>query len=267
METLEVRSSECGVRSENKFRTSLFVLVIFLFFFMAGTATADVTKHVLARIEELSLGIRSYKANYDLILQLKEGEVKMKGSLLYKWPEQVRNEMSVDSTPGLGQIIYLQKGISWQYLPSSKVAFREQEERLRRQFPEIFASQDLINLRSPFDLVEAGSLRFLEEERGEGDEASYLFEGTPKKAIQIQGSLAPRLCRFRISNRDGLLRDFVMYDEGGQEIYKQHFWDVQVNLELLDEEFEFQLPDDVQIVEVTKQTKKRLEALAQKGSP
>ena len=248
------------------FRASLSVLMI-SHFFMTGMAEADVTKHVLARIEELSLGIRSYKASYDLILRLKEGEVRMEGFLLYKWPEQVRNEMSVDSPPGLSQIIYLQKGIFWQYLPSSKVAFRQKEEKLRQQFPEIFASQDLINLRSPFDLVETGSLRFLEEEREEGDNASYLFEGTPKKAIQAQGSLAPRLCRFRISSRDGLLRDFVMYDEGGQEIYNQHFWDVQVNLELLDEEFEFQLPDDAQVVEVTQQTEKRLQTLAQKGSP
>lgn len=232
-----------------------------------GRAGADLTGHMLARVEELSLGVRSYKAHYDLVLKVSDTELIMKGILLYKWPGWLRNEMTVDFSPSLSQVLYWKDGILWQYLPSSKVVFRQEEGRLRERYPEIFASQDLLSLRSPFDLVETGSIRFLEEEKGEGARTHYLFEGIPKKAIQAQGALSPKLCRFRVSTADGLLRDFIMYDASGQEIYKQRFWDIQVNLELLDEEFEFELPNDVEIVEVTKETDRRLDRLAKGASP
>jgi len=235
---------------------------VIFYLLIGGTAAAGITQHILSRIEELSLPVRSYKANYDLTLRLKGDEIRMKGILLYKWPEQIRNDMAVDDTRGLRQIIYWKNGILWQYLPDSKVAFRQEEAKLRGEYPDIFATQDLLNLRSPFDLVEIGSVRFLEEERGEGAEAFYLLEGIPKKALQAQGVLSPQLCRFRISSQDGLLRDFIMYDENGEEIYKQHIWELQANLDLLDEEFEFRLPEDVELVEVTQENEKRLAALA-----
>ena len=56
-----------------------------------------------------------------------------------------------------------------------------------------------------------------------------------------------------------------MYDENGQEIYRQRFWDIQINLELLDEEFEFRLPENVEVVEVTQETEKRLSGMAKEA--
>ena len=74
--------------------------------FLSGVASADITPHLLSRIEELSLGIRSYKANYDLILRLEDKELRIKGMLLYKWPRKMRNEMTVEGPLGAGQVIY-----------------------------------------------------------------------------------------------------------------------------------------------------------------
>ena len=244
------------------FNTLVYGFMVFCL--IVGTAFADLTPHMLARVEALAVGVRSYKANYDLILRVDEKELKLKGMVLYKWPRQMRNEMTVEGPLGTQQIIYWKEGIVWQYLPSSKVAFRQQEARLREKFPEDFVSQDLLNLQNPFDLVETKTIHFIEEQQQEG-EAVYLFEGIPKKAIQIQKALAPHLCRFWISTNDGLLRNFSMYDENGQEIYRQRFWDIQINLELLDEEFEFRLPENVEVVEVTQETEKRLSGMAKEA--
>ena len=240
-------------------------LIAAALFFLGSIASADMTPHLLSRIEELSLGIRSYQANYDLTLRIDGKELQIKGALLYKWPHEMRNEMSLDAAQGPAQVIYWKDGIVWQYFPQEKVAFRQQEAKLREEFPDLFASQDLLNLQNPFEIVETKSVRFLKEE-GEAEEAVYLFEGIPKKAIRSQAKLSPALCQFRISSSDGLLRGFSMYDDAGQEIYRQHFWGVQVNLEVLDEELEFRLPDNVQIIEVTQQTKKHLEELKQETS-
>lgn len=232
---------------------------------IAGTSWADITPHLLSRIEELSLGVRSYQANYDLLLRVDGKELKIKGALLYKWPRQMRNEMSLDASRGPTQIIYWKDGIVWQYFPQEKVAFRLQESKLREKFPNLFASQDLLNLQNPFEIVEKESILFMKEE-GEGSEAAYLFEGIPKKAIQAQVKLSPKLCRFLISSSDGLLRDFSMYDENGQEIYRQHFWGIQMNLEVLEDELEFHLPENAQVIEATQETEKHLEQIKQGAS-
>jgi len=239
---------------------------LFLCLLTGSLASAEVTEHLVSRMEELSVGVHSYKAAYDLTLQMEKGPIRMKGLLLYKWPASLRNEMSVDGPLGLHQMIYWREGILWQYLPASKVAFRQEEAKLREQFPQLFASQELLNLRSPFEMAQPHSIQLIREEPAEGGEGYYLFEAVPKKAIQSQGVLSPQLCRFRISSQDGLLRDFLMYNAHGQEIYAQHFWDIQINLELLDEEFQFHLPDDVEVVDVTKKSKERLEAMAKGAS-
>ncbi len=219
----------------------------------------DFGDRILARVEQRSLFVRSYKANFDLWLKAGEDEFFMTGLALYKWPEMLRVEMSLRDQRELNQILYRKDGAVWQYIPSANIAFRRDEKKLREQFPDTFASQELVNLRNPFDLLEKETLRFLDEEHL-GDKAMYLFEGVPKKAIRHQGLLSPALCRLRIAEEDGLLRDLVMYDDAGVEIVKQHFWDVQPNLEILDEEFLFR-PQDVKLVEVTEQTVHKMELL------
>jgi len=226
----------------------------------------DLRGHLLSRIEQRSLAVRSYKASFDLWIRAGGEEFELTGVTLFKWPKMLRVEMSLRDEKALSQILYWREGIVWQYLPSANVAFHREEETLRKKYPETFASQDLVNLQNPFDLVEGASIKFLGEESVEG-ESLYLFEGTPKKAIQHQGVLQPVLCRMQIADKDGLLRALLLYDASGREIVKQRFWDLQTNLELLDEEFMFK-PENVKLVEVTKQTEKKMKLLLQEvGSP
>ena len=245
---------------------SLAATVIFLATAFSPVRAQDAFRdHILSRIEQKALMIHSYKANFDLWMRVGERELILSGSTLFRWPKMLRVEMVLQDQKELNQILYWKEGIVWQYIPSANVAFRRQEKVLREKFPESFASQDLLNLQNPFDLVESGTIRFLDEERV-GGETTYLFEGIPKKAIQYQGLLNPALCRMRIADQDGLLRDLTMYDAEGVEIVKQHFWDIQTNLELLEEEFTFK-PEDVRLVEVTKHTEKKMRLLLQETLP
>ena len=221
-----------------------------------AAAADDVGAHILSRMEGKAIAVQSYKASFDLWLYVGEDEFPLTGTTLFKWPKMLRVEMSLRDEEKLSQVLYMKDGVVWQYLPLAKVAFHRDEEALRKKFPEVFASQELLNIQDPFDLVEHQTLKFLEEERDKG-ETLYLFEGVPKKAVRHQGVLAPVLCRMRIAEKDGLLRDLFFYDKAGREILKQHFWDIQPNLELLDEEFIFK-PEDVKLLEVTKQTEKKI---------
>ena len=238
-------------------------------FFLIGLAFSaaygeDLRGHLLSRIEQKSLAVQSYKANFDLWIRAGEGEFMLTGVTLFKWPKMLRVEMSLRDEKTLSQVLYWREGVVWQYLPSANVAFHREEEELRKKYPETFASQDLLNIQNPFDLVESSSIKFIEEESVEG-ESLYLFEGVPKKAIQHQGVLQPVLCRMQIADKDGLLRTLVLYDAAGREVVKQRFWDIQINLELLDEEFMFK-PENVKLVEVTKQTEKKMKLLLKEGS-
>lgn len=229
-----------------------------------GLDAEDIGSHILARMEQKAIAVQSYKASFDLWMRVGENEFSLIGTTLFKWPKRLRVEMSLHDAKELSQVLYLKEGIVWQYLPLAKVAFHREEETLRKKFPDTFASQELLNIQEPFDLVESKTVKFLEEERV-GGETTYLFEGIPKKAIQHQGMLTPALCRIRIAEKDGLLRDLVLYDSAGAEVVKQHFWDIQPNLELLDEEFIFK-PEDVKLVEVTKQTEKKMMLLLKEES-
>ncbi|MFH1857535.1 MAG: hypothetical protein ABH845_01340 [Candidatus Omnitrophota bacterium] len=249
-----------GLRSA-AVETTLAAALIFL---APGTLRADSFRdHLLSRIEQKSLNVQSYKASFDLWVRAGEEEFSLVGTTLYKRPKMLRVEMVLRDEKGLNQVLYQKGGLVWQYLPSAKVAFRRQEDVLREKFPDAFASQDLLNIQNPFDLVESGTVKFIDEEQVSG-ETTYLFEGVPKKAIRYQGFLSPALCRMRVADQDGLLRDLVMYDGAGVEIMKQHFWDIQLNLELLEEEFDFR-PEDVKLIEVTKHTIKKMELLMQGG--
>ena len=219
-------------------------------------AAEDIGSHIVSRIEQKALGVQSYKANFDLWLRAGGKEFFLTGVTLFKWPKMLRTEMSLRDSKELSQVIYWKGGIVWQYLPSARVAFRQQEEILRGKYPDAFASQDLINLQNPFDLIETKTLKFIDEERVDG-KTMYLFEGVPKKAIRHQGVLTPALCRMRVADENGLLQDLILYDASGQEILKQHFWDIQPNLELLEEEFEFR-PENVKLVEITQETEKKM---------
>lgn len=232
---------------------------------ISPVAAEDIGNHILSRIEKKALAVQSYKASFDLWLRVGENHFSLIGTTLFKWPKMLRTEMSLRDEKALSQILYLKEGISWQYLPVAKVAFHREEATLREKFPDTFASQEFLNIQNPFDLVEQKTLKFLEEQNENG-EVFYLFEGVPKKAIRYQGALSPVLCRMRIAEKDGLLRDLTFYDAKGTEIVKQHFWDIQPNLELLDEEFAFK-PENVKLVEVTKQTEKKMLLILKEDSP
>jgi len=220
---------------------------------------ADLGDHILSRVEQKALNIRSYKTNFDLWMRIGEEEFSLVGTTLFKWPQMLRIEMMLQGQKELGQVLYQKEGIVWQYLPSAGIAFRRQESLLKKKFPKSFASQDLLNIQNPFEMVESESIQFLDEEQV-GGETTYLFEGVPKKSIQHQGVMSPVFCRLRIAEKDGLLRDFMMYDASGVLLVKQHYWDIQANLEILDEEFVFQA-EDVKLIEVTKRTEKMMELI------
>jgi|GEM_PF-2934194 len=225
----------------------------------------EIGGHIISRLEQKALATQSYKASFDLLMRIGGNEFTLTGVTLYKWPKMLRVEMSLRDQKELSQVLYLKDGAAWQYLPMVKVAFHRDEEALRKKFPDTYASQELLNIQDPFDLVESKTVKFLDEERT-GKGTTYLFEGIPKQAIQHQGVLTPTLCRMRIAEQDGLLRDLVMYDATGREILKQHFWDIQQNLDLLEEEFVFK-PEDVKLVEVTQETEKKMRLFLEKESP
>lgn len=233
--------------------------VLFFLLNPLWAAAEDLGGHLLSRIEQKALAVQSYKAHFDLWMRVGGEEFSLTGTTLFKWPKMLRVEMALRDQKEIGQILYWKGKVVWQYLPSANVAFHREEETLRKRFPDSFASQDLLNIQDPFDLLEGKTIRFLEEERMDG-ETMYVFEGIPKRAIRHQGVLQPAVCRMWIADRDGLLRDLVMYDGAGREIVKQHFWEIQPNLELLEEEFVFK-PEDVKLVEVTKETEKKMELL------
>ena len=253
----EVEGSILDVSSSIRHRASSIPLFLsFFLVFLPHASAEDIGKHMLSRIEQKAFLVHSYKANFDLWLRLEDKEVRLSGTLLYKWPKRLRTEMSLSEQKTLSQVIYWKDGMMWQYLPSAGTAFRQNEEALRQKFPDTFASQDLLNLQNPFDLIEPHSVKFVDEERENG-KAVYLFEGVPKTAIRHQGVLQPVLCRMKVSEENGLLEEMVMRDKAGEEIMKQRFWDIQVNPELLDEEFIFN-PEHVTLVEITKETEKKM---------
>lgn len=223
----------------------------------------ELGRHILSQIEKKSLFIQSYKAHFDLWMRVEGKEFSFTGTTLFKWPKRLRVEMALKDQEEIRQILYWDGEVVWQYLPSARIAFHRKEQFLREKFPKHFASQDLLNLQNPFDLVQSETIHFVDEERV-NDETYYLFEGLPKKAIQYQGILNPALCRMRIAEKNGLLQDLEMYDGSGVVIVKQHFWDIQPNIELLEDEFKFK-PEGIKLVEVTRHTENKMKLLLEEG--
>ncbi len=232
---------------------------------LSDASAEELGAHILSRMEQKALLIHSYKANFDLWLHLEGKEMQLTGTILYKWPKMLRTEMVLREQGTLSQVIYWKDGLMWQYLPSARMAFRQNETVLREKFPDTFASQDLLNLQNPFDLVEPNTIRFLDEERKDG-KTRYLFEAVPKRAIRQQGVLQPALCRMTLLEESGLLEEWALLDASGKELFRQRFWDIQKNPELLDDEFIFK-PENVELVEVTKETEKKMALLLKETTP
>lgn len=226
-----------------------------------ATAQEEDYQSVIRDIKGKIDSLKSYKAKIEMVFLQSGGEVmELEGEIEYVKPDKLKMVIGVKGEDKTKQYIYSDGSTLWQYMPFFKLASKVDLAALKAEFPNV---DDLIKGQSNVettlkDFKEEG-IRYLGIEDLEG-ERTYVFEGEIKEDKKQEMDLPMEVARLKvwISVDDGLQRKAEFYSEGGQLLFYQKLKDVQVNIDIPDDEFKFQKPDDVNVLDSTPQARQLL---------
>lgn len=241
----------------------IFLLVGILFWLVeiTGAQETEVVEEVLTQIQEKLNSLNSYQAKIEMgFLQEEGGVMEIAGEIKYMKPDKLRMEIGVKGEERTKQYMYSDGNTLWQYMPFFKLATKVDLAQLKEEFPE---AEELVkrqsNIQQAVSEIEKGNINYLGEEKLDGEKV-YVFEGkiNPAEKEKMDMPIEIAKARLWISAQDGLQRKAEFYSPDGSLVYYQKLSEVEVNLEIPLSEFEFQKPEDTNVLDTTAQARERL---------
>lgn len=231
-----------------------------LIFFITETALTQEkgiqSEEIIQIIQEKSQAVKSYKASFDLKMQGPQGETVLSGIILFKRPDKIRMEMSLPEVQQARQVMVSDGVTLWQFSPFLKVASKVDIGQLKEEFGEAYFTQPQENTLEPFKAIDRTSIQYLGKERFNAQEC-FVLEARPKAAKEGEGLFFK--AKIWIDTETGLEKKTVFFDLQGKEVFSRNFKKVEVNLDIPDLNFEFKLPEGIEVMDVTEETRKMIE--------
>jgi len=213
---------------------------------------ADV-EALLSDLQSKIRSLSSYRATFEIVFT--EGEATY-GTIAFVRPDRLRMEMCMGKDERVKQYLYSDGLTLWQYLPFFKMASKVDLAALREEFPETFAELvgEQANVKGVLEEIDKGTIEYLGTEDLDGEEV-YFFQGD---VAQEEDAEVARVKAW-VSRMDGLQRRVEAYSPDGELIYQQRLKDVTVNIEIPDQEFGFDVPEGIAIIDVTQEQREKLQ--------
>lgn len=214
------------------------------------------TKEILEMVQNKLKEINSYKADFTLKVDSPTGEMLMKGNILFKREDKLKMEISMPNIPTATQLTISNGEIMWQYLPFLKVASKVDLSSLKRELGESYFVYVKEDISKPLNEAKEGSVRYLGKEKI-GMEECFILEAEPREASSREISFT----RFKvwIDINSGLEKRTVFYNSEGKEILSRSYENILVNIPIENKEFEFSPPEDIEVIDMTDETKRFME--------
>ena len=225
----------------------------------------EATEQLMADLKAKAAVVQSYRADMTTILQMMGRNVLMRGGILFKKPNKTRVEMAMDLGALKMDQIQLSDGKTiWIYQPEMKLAMKIDMEQLVAATNKESAGEKTTDLSHPFRCLQPENITHVRTEETDGD-TTHVFQGLPEKSEMQAIPFAPAKIELWIGADDGLLRRMVTFNEEGKEMMSQSYTNIQREVEVPDDQFEFTPPEGTQVVDVTEGTIAMLKQMERKA--
>ena len=200
------------------------------------------TREILDHLTKLGKATDSYQADVTSIIEGHSGRThSTSGKFKYKWPRMLWTKVwRIEDGKLIGLTVSNGK-IRWVYSPITNMARKYIKQTMHEDAQEKgWFSADVLN---------EASLVYLGKNQLEGEEV-YIIEGEPSDLIKQKNPNPPGKTRFYIGAKDGIMRKIITYNPDGREIGSQTFKNIQRDLSISNQDFDFTPPEGAQILEV-----------------
>jgi outer membrane lipoprotein-sorting protein len=249
-----------------KFKIVVFGIILILFCAGEGKAATEKTvQELMDFIQAKAREVRSYQTSFVLKMQGAEGERVMLGDILFKRPDRIRIIMHMPNIPHAKQVMVSDGKTLWQYAEFLGGASKVDLATLKKEFGETYFTQPREDISKPLKELEESSVKYLGKETIDG-RGLFMLEANPR-ALAQEGMVPFNKIKVWIDATTGLERKTVFYDAEGKEVLSRSFWEVKMDMEIPDSVFNFSPPEGTQVIDVTDETRKLIEAEKKETGP
>ena len=229
-----------------------------------GVRAEETTEQVLARLKAKVGEVKTVRADLKMTMAIMGQTITMEGTALIATPDKSRMEMSMNlGAIKMDQTIVSDGTTVWTYQPMLKMAHKIDAKKVAAETGIEQAGQQSSDLTKPLAGLVPESVKLVRTETVGGVE-SYVFEGAPAMPKMPQIPFKPAKIEVSVGAEDGLLRKSVMFDADGKEMMSQTYDNIEVNVELPEEKFQFTPPEGVQVSDMTEGVLNMLKTMKQK---
>jgi outer membrane lipoprotein-sorting protein len=212
---------------------------------------AETPEQIIADLTEKAEAVETVRAHLTMTMAMMGQKMTMTGPVLVAKPRRSRIETSMDlGRMKMEQIVISDGSTIWTYQPTLKMVHKIDAEKVAAATGMDDAAQTGGDIMQPLRGLEPKSIKLLRTEQI--DEANaYVLEGSPRVANMPQLPFRPERIRIWIEADHGLLRKVVMFDAEGAEMMSQNYDNIEVNVDVPDEKFQFTPPEGVQVLDMT----------------
>lgn len=223
------------------------------------------TNAVIQELDRLRKPIRSLRGTLTTTMEMMGNSMTVGGKILFKRPDLIRME-NTGSLPTGTSITISDSKTTWVHQPQINMVVKIDIERIRGEFPDYEANNNLFN---PFQGLDAESIQFIRHTAFGGGEVAVFQGKTKGKMAQMGlGQLEPEWVEVWIGMDDGLLRKMVMYRKDGTQVMAVDATVDEIDPVIPDSAFVFIPPEGAQVMDATEPTLNMMrQAAAQENEP
>ncbi len=211
----------------------------------------ETTEQMIANLKAKAVAVKTVRADLKMSMAIMGQKMTMAGPVLIAPPGKARIEMSMDmGLMKMDQVIVADGTTVWTYQPTLKMAHRIDAAKVAAETGIEQVGQQGNDLTQPFAGLAPESIKLVRADKLAGNEV-HVFEGVPAMPNLPQIPFKPAKTEVWVGAEDGLLRKSVMFDADGKEMMSQAYENIEVNVEIPAEKFQFTPPEGIQVMDMT----------------
>jgi len=211
-------------------------------------------EQIIDNLKNKAAVVNSYRANLTMTIETMGQNVVTQGSIVFKKPNKSWKETVMDmGSMGMKQIYVSDGKTSWAYNPKMKIVNKINLEKIDAETKEGAKTQRAKDISKPCESFQRESISYVRTEEIDGRKV-YIFQGLPRKSEMSIMPFVPAKIEMWVGVDDGLARKIIVFNEEGKEMICQLYTDIEVNIEVADNQFEFTAEEKVQVIDITEGT-------------
>lgn len=207
------------------------------------------TKKALEDINLKLSDINSYSADMSFYFVFDAEEKKIDGKISFDKPDYLWMEISSSDARQPSQLMISNGENYWMYIPRDKVVFVTDLKIVREKYPDYYLEHQSAGISSPFRGMDISTITLISE-KDYNNGSAYVFRARPGSDFVSQGVDFSE-AEFWIGIDDGLLKKIVFFDKDNNPVMTQVYSNIKVNIPVDKERFDFKIPEEVEVIDMT----------------